>query len=65
MTTAEMIKEMVRLEVRRIIFEELTLEYDSPHYVNDNVLRLDLMLGDELVSSISIGEYDIPQPRNT
>ncbi|WKW88058.1 hypothetical protein pzkkv8_216 [Klebsiella phage pzk-kv8] len=61
MITAEMIKEMVRLEVRRVIFEELTLEYDSPHYVNDNILRVDLMLGDEVVSSIHIGEYDIPK----
>lgn len=65
MITAETIKEMVRLEVRRIIFEELTLGYDSPHYVNDNILRVDLMLGDEVVSSIHIGEYDLPkQQRN-
>lgn len=61
MITAEQIKEMVRLEVRRIIFEELTLEYDSPHYVNDNILRVDLMLGDEVVSSVHIGEYDLPR----
>ena len=65
MTTAEMIKEMVRLEVRRMIFEELTLVHESPHYMNDYVLRVELKLGDETVSSINISEYDIPSVRNT
>lgn len=61
MITAEQIKEMVRLEARRIIFEELTLVHESPHYMNDDVLRIELKLGDETVSSIHISEYDIPR----
>lgn len=61
MITAEQIKQMIDLEVRRIIFEELRLDYESPHYMNDEVLRVDLMLGEEVVSSIHLDKLDIPK----
>ena len=61
MITAEQIKELVALEVKRILHEEVTLEYDSAHWMNDNTLRIDLMMHDETISSICLSKYDLPQ----
>lgn len=61
MITPEQIKEMIQLEVRRILFEEVHLEYDSAHWMNDNNIRIDLMLGDETISCISLSQFDLPQ----
>lgn len=61
MITPEQIKEMVQLEVKRLLREEVTLEYDSAHWMNDNCLRIELMFDGEAISSISISEYDLPK----
>lgn len=56
----EHIIKLIQQEVKRILTEEVTLEIDSPHWMNDNVLRVSLMLNDETITSIGIGKYDLP-----
>lgn len=61
MITSEQIKELVAFEVKRILREEVTLEYDAPHYMNGNILTINLVLNDETISSIDLSNYDLPQ----
>lgn len=61
MITPEQIKEMIQLEVRRILFEDVTLQYDSPHWMNDNCLRIELLLNEEVITSMSLSQFDMPQ----
>ncbi|AKU43746.1 hypothetical protein CPT_Merlin100 [Citrobacter phage Merlin] len=54
--TAEQIKEMIAAEVKRVIREELKIEYKS----SEDALDIDLSLDGEIVSTIQLSKYDLP-----
>lgn len=47
-------------EIKRIITEELELEFDSAHWMNDNTLTVNLVFNKNIISSISLSKYDLP-----
>ena len=54
--TAEQIKEMIATEVRRVIREELKIEYKSSY----DALYIDLSPDGEIVTTIQLNKYDLP-----
>lgn len=60
--TREDLKELIAEEVKRVIREDLTIEFTAPHFMNDNFLRIDLSLsGHGEISSILLNASDIPK----
>lgn len=59
--TVDDLKDLIRLEAKALLREELTLEVSTPHFMNDNILTIALNISGEEIAVVNINKWDLPQ----
>lgn len=59
--TIDSLKELIHLEAKALLREELTLEVTTPHFMNGNVLTIALNLSGEEIAVVNLNKWDLPQ----